>query len=162
MNKLRTIMIASLALGLAAPVAATADSGKGKGKGQAVSAEAKAKPKKAKKAKNAQFKGTVTSVDAAAGTVTVAVEKASKHGRAYKGLDVVFTLAGVKKLKVADTNADGTNDINDIKVGDRAHAGARIAKDADVTAPVAANKFHAAAPEVTEEPAPAAEETSAP
>ena len=154
MNKLRTILIASLALGLAAPVAATADSGKGK----TVSAEAKAKPKKAKKAKKAkqaEFKGSVKSVDAAAGTVTVTVEKASKHGRAYKGLDVVFTLADVKKLKVADTNADGKQDINDVKVGDRAHAGARIAKGADVTAPVAANKFHAAAPEATEEPAPA-------
>ena len=150
-QRIRTITITALALALAAPVAATADSGKGK----TVSAEAKAKPKKAKKAKkakNAEFKGTVKAVDATAGTVTVAVDKASKWGRAYKGTDVVFTLSGVKKIKVADTNADGKTDINDVKVGDRAHAGARLAKDADVTAPVAANKFHAQAPEA---PAPA-------
>jgi hypothetical protein len=161
-QRIRTITIGVLALALAAPVAATADSGKGKGK--TVSAEAKSKPKKAKKAKKpkqAEFKGTVKAVDAAAGTVTVAVEKASKWGRAYKGKDVVFTLAAVKSLKVADTNADGKQDLADVKVGDLAHAGARIAKDADVTAPVAANKFHAKAPdapeaaETTEQPAPA-------
>ena len=153
-QRIRSITIGVVALALAAPVAATADSGKGK----TVSAEAKAKPKKAKKApkgKQAQFKGTVKAVDATAGTVTVTVDKASKWGRAYKGTDVVFTLTGVKKIKVADTNADGKKDINDVKVGDRAHAGARIAKDADVTAPVAANKFHAKAPEAVEEPAPA-------
>ena len=158
-QRIRTITLAAAALALAAPVAATADSGKGKG--ETTSAEAKAKPKKAKKAKkakNAQFKGTVTAVDAAAGTVTVAVEKASKWGRAYKGQSVVFTLTGVKKIKVADTNADGKQDLGDVKVGDRAHAGARIAKDADVAAPVAANKFGAKAPEAPEteeEPAPA-------
>ena len=146
MTRIRTIMIASLALAVAAPVAATADPGKGKG--QTKSAEAKAK--KAPKGKQAEFKGAVKAVDAAAGTVTVTVEKASKWGRAYKGKEVVFTLAGVKKIKVADTNADGKKDLADVKTGDRAHAGARIAKDADVTAPVAANKFHAAAPEATE------------
>jgi hypothetical protein len=147
-QRIRTITIAALALAVAAPVAATADSGKGKG--QTKSAEAKAKPKKAKKAKQAEFKGTVKAVDAAAGTVTVTVEKASKWGRAYKGKDVVFTLTGVKKIKVADTNADGKKDLADVKAGDRAHAGARIAKDADVTAPVAANKFHASAPKAAE------------
>ena len=153
MNKIRTIMIASLALAVAAPVAATAETGKGKG--ETKSAEAKSKAKKAPKGKQAEFKGTVKAVDATAGTVTVTVEKASKHGRAYKGKDVVFTLAGVKKIKVADTNADGKKDLGDVKVGDRAHAGARIAKGADVAAPVAATKFHAKAPEATEEPAPA-------
>lgn len=151
-QRIRTITIGVLALALAAPVAATADSGKGKTK----SAQAKGKGKsKAPKGKQAEFKGTVKAVDAAAGTVTVAVDKASKWGRAYKGTDVVFTLTGVKKIKVADTNADGKKDLSDVKVGDLAKAGARIAKGADVTAPVAANKFHAKAPETTEEPAPA-------
>ena len=155
MTKLSTILIASLALAVAAPVAATADSGKGKG--ETTSAEAKTKKaKKAPKGKQAEFKGVVKAVDVAAGTVTVTVEKASKWGRAYKGKDVVFTLSGVKKIKVADTNGDTKKDLNDVKVGDRAHVGARIAKGADVTAPVAANKFHAKAPETTEEPAPAA------
>ena len=158
-QRIRTITIGVLALAMAAPVAATADSGKGKGETKSAEAKTK-KAKKAKKAKNAEFKGTVKAVDAAAGTVTVTVEKASKWGRAYKGADVVFTLTGVKKLHVADTNADGKKDLSDVKIGDRAHAGARIAKDADVTAPVAANKFGAKAPEApetetTEEPAPA-------
>ena len=155
-QRIRTITFTALALALAAPVAATADPGKGKG--ETKSAEAKAKPKKAKKAKGkqAEFKGTVKAVDATAGTVTVTVDKASKWGRAYKGTDVVFTLSGVKKIKVADTNADGKKDLADVKVGDLAKAGARIAKDADATAPVAANKFHAKAPEAAEEEAPAA------
>jgi hypothetical protein len=162
-QRIRIITIAALALAVAAPVAATADSGKGR----TTSAEAKAKPKKAKKAKKAkqaEFKGTVKAVDAAAGTVTVTVEKASRWGRAYKGTDVVFTLTGVKKIKVADTNADGKKDLADVKAGDRAHAGARIAKDADVTAPVAANKFHAKAPKADDDeddaaPAPTATPT---
>ena len=148
-QRIRTITMIAASLALAAPVAATADPGKGKGKGQSKKAE------KAPKGKQAEFKGTVTAVDAAAGTVTVAVDKASKWGRSYKGTDVVFTLAGVKKVKVADTNADGKRDLGDVAVGDRAKAGARIAKDADATAPVAANKFHAKAPEAVEEPAPA-------
>ena len=153
MTKIRITLMATAALALAAPVAAPADSGKGKTK----SAESKAKPKKPKKAKkapkgkNAEFKGTVKAVDAAAGTVTVTVDKASKWGRAYKGKDVVFTLSGVKKIKVADTNGDSKKDLNDVKVGDLAHLGARIAKGADVAAPVAANKAHFKAPE----PAPA-------
>ncbi len=154
MTRIRTILFASLAFAVAAPVVATADPGKGKG--ETTSAEAKAKKdKKAPKGKQAEFKGAVKAVDAAAGTVTVTVEKASKWGRAYKGTDVVFTLSGVKKIKVADTNADGKKDLADVKVGDRAKAGARIAKDADVAAPVAANKFHAKAPETEEAPAPA-------
>jgi ATPase subunit of ABC transporter with duplicated ATPase domains len=154
MTRIRSILIASLALAVAAPVAATADPGKGKG--QTKSAEVKPeKAKQAPKGKQAEFKGLVKAVDAAAGTVTVTVQKASKHGRAHTGKDVVFTLSGVKKIKVADTNADGKKDLSDVKVGDRAKAGARIAKDADVAAPVAANKFRAKAPEATEEPAPA-------
>ena len=158
MTKIRITLMATAALALAAPVAATADSGKGKTK----SAEAKAKPKKTKapKGKNAEFKGTVKAVDAAAGTVTVTVDKASKWGRAYKGKDVVFTLSGVKKLKVADTNADGKKDLADVKVGDLAKLGARIVKGTDVALPVAANKAHFKAPEPAPAPSPAP--TSAP
>lgn len=156
MTKLRITLMTVAALALAAPVAATAESGKGKTK----SAEAKSKSKKGKakgktKGKQAELFGNVLAIDVAAKTVTVKVDKASKHGRAYKGLDVVFDVSAVKKIKVADTNADGKRDINDIKVGDRAHAGARIVKGTDVTAPVKANKFHAKAPAVEEEPAPA-------
>ena len=152
MTKLRSTLMIVAALGLAAPVAATADSGKGKTKSAEAKSKSKGKAKGKTKGKQAEFKGLVTAVDAAAGTVTVKVDKASKWGRAYKGQDVVFNLSGVKKIKVADTNGDTKKDINDVKVGDRAHAGARIQKNADVTAPVNANKFHAKAPEA---PAPA-------
>ena len=157
MTKIRITLMATAALALAAPVAATADSGKGKGETQ--SAEAKAKPKKTKapKGKNAEFKGTVKSVDAAAGSVTVTVDKASKWGRDYKGKDVVFTLSGVKKIKVADTNGDSKKDLADVKVGDLAKLGARIVKGTDVALPVAANKAHFKAPE-----SPEAEATPAP
>jgi ATPase subunit of ABC transporter with duplicated ATPase domains len=152
MTKIRMILMASAALALAAPVAATADSGKDKTK----SAEkAPKKAKKAPKGKNAEFKGTVKAVDAAAGTVTVTVDKASKWGRAYKGKDVVFTLAGVKKIKVADTNGDTKKDLADVKVGDRAKLGARIVKGTDVALPVAANKAHFKAPEPVPAPSPA-------
>jgi hypothetical protein len=155
MNKLSITIIAALSLAVAAPVAATADPGKGQGQTKSAEAKTKGKGQGKAKGKQADFKGVVKAVDAAAGTVTVTVEKASKWGRAYKGKDVVFTLAGVKKIKVEDTNADGKKDLADVKVGDRAKAGARIAKDADVAAPVAANKFHAKAPEAEEAPAPA-------
>jgi ATPase subunit of ABC transporter with duplicated ATPase domains len=148
MTKIRITLMAAAALALAAPVAATAESGKGKGHTQ--SAEAKAKPEKTKapKGKNAEFKGTVKSVDAA-GSVTVTVDNASKWGRAYKGKDVVFTLSGVKKIKVADTNGDDKRDLADVKAGDLAKLGARIVKGTDVAKPVAADKAHFKAPTTT-------------
>lgn len=150
MNRtLRTTLTALAATALLVPVGATSAPAK--------PGKAKSKTEKAQKAKNAEFKGEVVSVDAATGTVTVKVLKASKHGRAFKGQDVAFTTSGVKKIKVADTNADGKRDLLDVKPGDRAHVGAKIAKDA--AAPIAARKFHAKAPEAEEEqeaaPAPA-------
>jgi hypothetical protein len=149
MNKIRTILIAVLAMALMAPVVAGA-------KDKPAKADKPAKTHKAKKAKNAEFKGTVVSVDVATGTVVVKVEKASKWGRRFKGQDVAFTTAGVKKIKVADTNGDGKKDLNDVKAGDRAHVGAKITKDA--VAPLAARKFHAKAPKARE-PAPTAAPT---
>ena len=145
MTRFRTTLTAFAAAALLVPVGASADSDRSK--------SGKAKKEHVAKAKNAEFKGEVVSVDAATGTVTVKVLKASKHGRAFKGQDVAFTTAGVKKIKVADTNADGKRDLLDVKPGDRAHVGARIAKDA--AAPFAARKFHAKAPEVEEAPEPA-------
>jgi hypothetical protein len=147
---LRTIFVSLAALALLAPVAATADSGKGKSDAAKTRHAAKAP-----KAKNAEFFGTVTAVDAAAGSVTVHVDKASKWGRSLKGQDVVFTTATVKKIKVADTNADGKKDLNDVKVGDRAHAGAKILKGA--VSPIAARKLHVKAPKAPKpEPTPTA------
>jgi len=162
MTRIRTTLTVLAAAALLVPVAASADPGKSRsGKAKKEHRSDKAKKEHVAKAKNAQFKGTVVSVDAATGTVTVTVLKASKHGRAFKGQDVAFTTAGVKKIKVADTNADGKRDLLDVKPGDRAHVGARIAKDA--AAPLAARKFHAKAPGAEEqEDAPAPAPTPAP
>jgi ABC-type uncharacterized transport system ATPase subunit len=119
---------------LAAPTAATAknDHAKSHGKGQA-------------KAKNAVFKGSVTLVDVATGTVTLHVDKANKWGRSLKGSDVSFTVATVKKLGVADTNGDGQRTLDDIHAGDKAQAQAKIVKDA--AQPFAARKLKVYAPE---------------
>ena len=121
---------------LAAPTAATAKP------------DHAAKPAKPK---NAVMKGTVVSADATAGTVVLHVVKANKWGRAFKDTDVTFTVAGVKKLGVADTNGDGRRDLADVKAGDKAQAQAKIAKDAPQ--PFAARKFKIYAPEPAEDEA---------
>jgi len=76
--------------------------------------------------------------------------KASKWGRSFKGTDLAFTVAGVKKLNVADTNADGKRDLADVKAGDRVLAQARVTRDAQP--PLAARKLNVQAPEATEAP----------
>ena len=123
---------------LAVPTAATAKpdhAPKDKGKGQA-------------KAKNAVMKGSVVSVDAAAGSVVLHVDKANKWGRSFKGTDVTFTVASVKKLGVADTNGDGKRDLADVAPGALAQAQAKIAKDAPQ--PFAARKFKVYVPDTAE------------
>jgi ABC-type uncharacterized transport system ATPase subunit len=122
---------------LAAPTAAIAknDHATSHGKGQA-------------KAKNAVLKGAVTVVDAATGTVTLHVDKANKWGRSLKDTDVQFTVATVKKIGVADTNGDGVRNLDDVHVGDKAQAQAKIAKDA--AQPFAARKLKVYAPKTAE------------
>jgi ABC-type uncharacterized transport system ATPase subunit len=125
---------------LAAPTAATAKSDhaashESHGKGHA-------------KAKNAVLKGAVVSVDAAAGSVVLHVDKANKWGRSLKGTDVTFTVAAVKRLGVRDTNGDGKRDLADVKAGDKAQAQAKVAKDAPQ--PFAARKLKVYAPEGSE------------
>jgi hypothetical protein len=127
---------------LAAPTAASA--GAGHGKSETAKAQHQATNKGHAKPKNAVFKGTVVSADVVAGTITIHVDKASKWGRRFKGTDVSFTVDRVKKLHVADTNADGKKDLADVKTGDRAKAEARITKT-DVP-PLAARKLKVAAP----------------
>lgn len=140
---LKHITAALAAAALLAPTAVSADSGKSKGR----SGDKPATHQKGQtKAKNTVFKGTVVSFDAAAGSVVVHVTKAnSKRGRRFKGQDVTFTLATVKKLGVNDTNADGKADLNDVKAGDRVSVHARITREAEP--PFAARKFKVHAPE---------------
>ena len=123
---------------LAAPTAAVAkkpESAAGKGKGQA-------------KAKNAVVKGSVVSVDAAAGSVVLHVDKGNKWGRSLKGTDVTFTVSSVKKLNVPDRNADGKRDLADVLAGDKAQAHAKFAKDAPQ--PFAARHFKVYVPDTDE------------
>jgi hypothetical protein len=153
---LKHITAAVAVAALVVPTAATADSGKGKGaSGDApatTQAKGKAKAKGHGKAKNAVFKGTVVSIDLATGSVVVKVSSTNKWGRPYKNTDVTFTTATVKKIGVADTNADSKTDLMDVKVGDKVQVQAKIKKDA--VAPFAARKFKVYAPEAPE-PAPA-------
>jgi hypothetical protein len=127
---------------LAAPTAAFA--GAGHGKSDEAKAQHQATNKGQAKPKNAVFKGTVVSADVVAGTVTIHVDKTNKWGRGFKGTDVSFTVAGVKKVIVADTNADGKADLADVKAGDSAKAQAKITTDA--VPPLAARKLKVAAP----------------
>jgi len=143
---------------LAAPTAAIADAGTAGSDG--AKTEHQATNKGQAKPKNAVFKGSVVSVDVAAGTVTVHVDKANKWGRRFKGGDVAFTVAGVKKLNVEDTNADGVRDLNDVKAGDRAKAQAKITKDA--VAPLAARKMHVRGPKAADDTDEAAAPAAAP
>jgi hypothetical protein len=61
--------------------------------------------------------GTVSSVDATAQTVVVHVTKATRRASALEDQDVTISLAGAR-LKVADTNADGTAGLADVAAGD--------------------------------------------
>lgn len=140
---LKHITAALAVAALLVPTAATAD---GKGKGSAGDGpatthkqdKAKSKGKGHGKAKNAVFKGTVVSVDAAAGTVVVKVAKTNRWARAFKGQDVTFTTK---------------SDLTAVKPGDKVQVQARIKRGQ--AAPFAARKFKVYAPEAPEEPAPA-------
>ena len=138
--KLKTIasIVAAVALAVLAGVsAAPGKSQSGKAKTEQQSSKGKAKGHA--KAKNAVFTGKVVSVDAAAGSLVVTVEKANRWGRRFKGQDVTFTTAGVKKVNVADTNADGKSDLADVKPGDVVRVQAKITREA--VSPLAARKL---------------------
>ena len=141
--------IAALAIPTAA-VAKPAQAGGEHGKAQA-HAKGQAKPK------NAVFKGTVVSTDTTAGTVTVHVTKVNHWSKTFKGSDVTFTVATVKKINVADTNHDGKRDLADVQAGDAVLVQARITKDS--AQPFAARKLNdlagdddTEAPEAPEQP----------
>ena len=100
------ITVAAAALALAATPAALA-----KGKPEDPGSQGGApttKPDKGKgktKPKNVVLKGTVVSADAAAGTVTVHVVKATKWGKSLVDTDAAFT---VTKINAADSDGDGS------------------------------------------------------
>jgi hypothetical protein len=135
MNSKHIAAIAAVAA-VAVPTAAIAkpdQSGGDHGKAQAHA-------KGHSKAKNAVFKGTVVSTDTTAGSVVVHVLKVNHWSKSFKDTDVTFTVATVKKINVADTNADGKRDLADVKAGDPVLVQARITKDS--TQPFAARKLN--------------------
>jgi hypothetical protein len=93
------------------------------------------KPDKPDKAKNVAyvFKGTYS------GDSSVAVTKGNRHVRKAELVDttVAFDLTNAK-VTVADTNADGTADINDVAVGDKVVVKAKLAKPDPGAQPFAA------------------------
>jgi len=119
MNK-RIIATALGVAALAVPAAAVADSGH-KGAGKEI-VKGKGKGKKAKKVMFV-FKGTFT----APGTVAVQSGNAHVQKGGYVGKAVEFDLENAK-IVVADTNADGTADVADVKDGDRVLVQARMLK----------------------------------
>ena len=102
------------------------------------------------KPKNGVFKGTVVSTDTTAGTVTVHVTKVNHWSRTFKGTDVVFSVATVEKINVADVNNDGKRDLNDVQANDPVLVQARITSDA--VQPFAARKLNDQAPDTTQAP----------
>jgi hypothetical protein len=85
------------------------------------------------------------STDTTAGSVVVHVLKVNHWSKTFKGTDVTFTVATVKKINVADTNGDGHRDLADVKAGDRVLVQARITKDA--AQPFAARKLNDQSPD---------------
>jgi hypothetical protein len=127
-NSPKTIIAAvAAAAALAAPVAAQAHgNGHGKGRGNApVQAQERGHGHafKTPKTRNVIVKGTVASVDGT--VVTIAVNRANHHGRAFAGQQVQLDVSAAR-LQVKDVNGDGTRDVNDMAAGDRVLAQLRV------------------------------------
>jgi len=123
MNK-RIVIAALTAAALAVPAAAIAQPGKGKGHETAGKVHGKAKKV------TFVFKGTFT----APGTVEVLAGNSHVRKGGYVGQAVTFDFASAKVV-VADTNADQTLDVTDVKDGDRVLVQARIARGTKFSAP---------------------------
>ena len=135
-TNLKTLTAAVAAAALLAPVAVAKKPADRPGK-----AKTERTSKGHAKAKQGIFRGTVSAI----GTddITVDVTGGNKRARELAaGKTVVFDLSAVKKIHVADVNADGSKDLADFTSGDAVQVQARVTKDQDVTQPVAARKVH--------------------
>jgi hypothetical protein len=119
----RFLVAAVTAAALAVPATGVAQPGKDKEK------PTKVHGKKAKKV-TVVLKGTFT----APGTVDVLAGNAHARKGGFVGESVAVDLA-TAKLVVADTNADGTVDVSDVKDGDHVLVQARLAKGTEFVAP---------------------------
>jgi hypothetical protein len=79
------------------------------------------------------FKGTY----AGAGSVTVSRGNAFVRKQGFVGEDVNFDLTGTR-ITVADANADGTADVNDLATGDKVVVKSRLHKQDPGAEPFAA------------------------
>jgi len=148
----RTFLTLTAIAAIAAPTAATAAPGKSGDHRPAKEAKGKSKGKGQSKGKMFTFRGTFVSGDATANTVVVKVEKATGRAAKFNGTEVTFSLAGLKKLHVADTNADGKKDLADVKAGDRVQVLSKLTSLTAASQPFAAKKFGVKAPEAAEAP----------
>jgi hypothetical protein len=114
--------LAVVALGLPVQASAKSDnSGQGNAKGRNVVAD-----------------GTVTSVDATGGVVTVSIEHGNRAADDVKGQSVDFNVSE-SHLQTGDANDDGSADLQDVTVGDKAQVQWRASSDA--TPPFTAKRF---------------------
>ncbi len=128
-NTTRRIIAGAGALALLAPAGALAkdraDRGQGKGR---------------TKPKTLVVKGTVISVDAAAGGVTVDVRGGNAAARRLAGRSVAFDVSAAR-LAVADVDGDGTAGLGDVRPGDRVLLQVRAPRDVAADAPLPARKL---------------------
>ena len=135
--------LAVLAAGaLAVPVAAEAKGGPAKGHDQRSVTDRQPREGRDKPHSNPTvmytFKGTVVSVDGAAGTAMINVAKTNRHGRFARNSTVTFDLTAAR-FSVADVNADGLVNVADVNGGDKVLVKARLPKRSpDVSATVVA------------------------
>jgi hypothetical protein len=123
----RNLVAALTAATLAVPAAAIAQPGHGNGHTDAPKVHGK--PKKAKKV-TFVFRGTF----AAPGTIQVLAGNSHVRKGGFVGQAVTFDFTSAK-IVVADTNADQTLDVTDVKDGDLVLVQARVAKGTEFAAP---------------------------
>jgi hypothetical protein len=89
-------------------------------------------------------KGVVKAVDAAGKTVTVTVGTkkgdTNKASRSWSGQDVSFDLSNARIKVNHDTNGDGTRDLKDVAVGNKANVLAKLPKGTTGTGPFPAKR----------------------
>jgi hypothetical protein len=134
-----------LAGALAAPVAAQAKGKPDNGHGRSSAAAAQHGKGRDKAGRNPVvtyvFKGTILSVDAAAGTAVVNVTKMNRRGTSTADLTVTFDLAKAK-IAVADANADHVAGLADVVAGDHVLLQARLPRRSpDLSGTVVARKL---------------------
>ena len=129
----RTLIVVLGAAVLAVPTGALAHPGNGQshGKGQS-----QGKGHSQTHAVAYVFKGTY----AGNSTVTVASGNARVRKGGYVGQTVAFDLTGAR-IVVADTNADTTNDLNDVATGDKVLVKAMLPKSDPGSQPFAAKRL---------------------